>query len=48
LKKNVKAQKNVNILETAKNITKSSKFRSRTLLSGVLQGMIIAFKLLRD
>jgi len=36
-----------NILETAGQITKSSKLHPQTLLLDILQGMIIGFKLYR-
>jgi len=43
--KNVKTRKNANILETARFIAKSSKFKSKELLSGAPKGMIFGFKL---
>jgi len=41
LNKNVKTRKIANILETAQNIAKSSKFQPKALLRGVLQGITI-------
>jgi len=46
-KNSVKIRKTANILETAGSVTKSLKFQPRALILGVLQGMIIGFKLYR-
>jgi len=43
--KNIKTRKIANTLKTAGKIAKSSKFQSKALLLGVLQGKIINFKL---
>jgi len=45
LNKNVKTRKIAKIFKTAGNIAKSSKFQSQGRLLGVLQGIIIGFKL---
>jgi len=46
-KKNVKTRKIANIWKMAGSTAKPSKFQLLTLLLGVLQGMVIGFKLYR-